>query len=98
MGIDSDAPKDELSEFVFDNEVEFVAGKVLAGSGEDEEEDETELEAKRKAELSEREALQEERRKLPVYPWREQFLEAVEKHQALVIVAETGAGKTTQLP
>ncbi|CAM9102126.1 unnamed protein product, partial [Choristocarpus tenellus] len=37
------------------------------------------------------------RKKLPVYPYREEFLSAVRDHQAIV-VGETGSGKTTQLP
>ena len=63
--------QDPLSEFVFDNEVEFVAGQVLAEEGEDDEGGVSEKEARRAAELSEREAMQEERRMLPVYPYRE---------------------------
>lgn len=38
------------------------------------------------------------RKSLPVYEWREQFLEAVKTYQVLIIEGETGSGKTTQLP
>lgn len=38
------------------------------------------------------------RKSLPVFTWREQFLEAVANYQVLVIEGETGSGKTTQLP
>lgn len=38
------------------------------------------------------------RKSLPVYSWREQLLEAVAQFQVLIIVGETGSGKTTQLP
>lgn len=63
-------------------------------------EDEVEKERKaRAAEVkSEREKITLDRALLPVYPFRDELLEAVEKHQALIIVAETGAGKTTQIP
>ncbi|CAM9520621.1 unnamed protein product, partial [Phaeothamnion confervicola] len=44
------------------------------------------------------EKIQELRKTLPVYPYREEFLEAVRDHQVLVVVGETGSGKTTQLP
>lgn len=47
---------------------------------------------------SERDKILMERKLLPVYPFRDELLDAVEKHQALIIVAETGAGKTTQIP
>lgn len=42
--------------------------------------------------------MQEERRLLPVYGYREEFLRAVAKHRVLIVVGETGSGKTTQLP
>ena len=38
------------------------------------------------------------RKSLPVYEWREQLLEAIEQYQVLIVVGETGSGKTTQLP
>ena len=38
------------------------------------------------------------RKSLPVFEWREQFLEAVREYQVLIIEGETGSGKTTQLP
>jgi len=38
------------------------------------------------------------RKKLPVYPYREDFLAAVKEHQVLILVGETGSGKTTQIP
>ncbi|KAK7852736.1 putative pre-mrna-splicing factor atp-dependent rna helicase deah6 [Quercus suber] len=44
------------------------------------------------------EKLQEDRKSLPIYPYRDQLLQAIEDHQILVIVGETGSGKTTQIP
>ena len=41
---------------------------------------------------NEHERLQLERAALPVFPYREAFLKAVEEHQVVIIVAETGAG------
>ncbi|PHH86475.1 hypothetical protein CDD83_10196 [Cordyceps sp. RAO-2017] len=52
------------------------------------------IEAAEKKALS----IQETRRSLPIYQYRDQFLEALEQYQILVIVGETGSGKTTQLP
>lgn len=43
-------------------------------------------------------SIDETRKSLPIYEYRTQILEAVAEHQVLVIVAETGSGKTTQLP
>ena len=44
------------------------------------------------------ESLALERSLLPIYPYRDELLSAVAEHQILIIVAETGAGKTTQIP
>ena len=43
------------------------------------------------------EQLQLSRTKLPIYPYRSRLLEAVASHQILIIVGETGSGKTTQI-
>jgi pre-mRNA-splicing factor ATP-dependent RNA helicase DHX16 len=43
-------------------------------------------------------SIEESRKLLPIYQWRQQFLDALESHQVLIIVGETGSGKTTQLP
>ena len=44
------------------------------------------------------ELILEGRKKLPVYPYREDFLAALQSHQVLILVGETGSGKTTQIP
>ncbi|KAJ2731610.1 DEAH-box ATP-dependent RNA helicase prp22 [Coemansia sp. BCRC 34962] len=42
-------------------------------------------------------SIQDQRKSLPVYKLRDLFVEAVDKHQFLVVVGDTGSGKTTQL-
>ena len=44
------------------------------------------------------EMLQEERKTFPIYPFREELLQAVSEYLVLAIVGETGCGKTTQIP
>jgi ATP-dependent RNA helicase DHX8/PRP22 len=41
--------------------------------------------------------ISEQRRQLPVYGYRDKILEAVKNNQILVVVGETGSGKTTQI-
>ncbi|WEJ97402.1 DEAD-like ATP-dependent RNA helicase [Yamadazyma tenuis] len=38
------------------------------------------------------------RKSLPVYQYREAFLKTVNENQVIIVVGETGSGKTTQLP
>ncbi|KAG9345245.1 hypothetical protein JZ751_009791 [Albula glossodonta] len=45
-----------------------------------------------------RQSIQEVRRSLPVFPYREDLLSAIHDHQILIIEGETGSGKTTQIP
>ena len=42
-------------------------------------------------------SIKETRRSLPIFPFREDLLEAIEEHQILIIEGETGSGKTTQI-
>ena len=37
------------------------------------------------------------RKSLPVWDYKEKFVEIMNKHQTLVLVGETGSGKTTQV-
>ncbi|RSH84190.1 uncharacterized protein EHS24_005699 [Apiotrichum porosum] len=43
-------------------------------------------------------SIDQTRKSLPIYEFREELLEAIAEHQVLIVVAETGSGKTTQLP
>ncbi|KAK3681444.1 P-loop containing nucleoside triphosphate hydrolase protein [Podospora appendiculata] len=40
----------------------------------------------------------EVRKSLPVYAYRDAFLDAIKEFQVLILVGETGSGKTTQIP
>ncbi|GMI13900.1 hypothetical protein TrVE_jg109 [Triparma verrucosa] len=89
-------------ELVFEDVIEFVntekkkaknkKGEEIEGSGETQEllkEDKT---------MSEYDKIQISRKNLPVYAYREEFLSALKDHQVLILVGETGSGKTTQIP
>lgn len=45
-----------------------------------------------------RRLMQEDRRKLPMFAHRDALVDAVKKHQVLIVQSETGSGKTTQIP
>ncbi|KMZ68149.1 ATP-dependent RNA helicase [Zostera marina] len=82
-------------QYVFEDGVEFIKESVMDGEMYENELDTEEADAIAKSELQK---LQDDRKTLPVYPYREQLLEAINNHQVLVIVGETGSGKTTQIP
>lgn len=42
-------------------------------------------------------SIKEQRESLPVFKFRSQIIEAVKAHQLLIVVGDTGSGKTTQL-
>lgn len=80
-------------DLVFDDEVDFEA------FSDPEESDSLLLTDKSHLKRSEKiDSILETRRSLPVYAYREELLQAIENHQVLIIVGETGSGKTTQIP
>ncbi|KAK3058276.1 hypothetical protein LTR09_001354 [Extremus antarcticus] len=88
-------------EYVFDEEqqIKWVSDAVMKGglgemkSAEERLMAQQLLAAERKAKT-----IEEKRKTLPVYQYRQQFLDAVKEFQVLIVVGETGSGKTTQLP
>ncbi|KAL0562940.1 hypothetical protein V5O48_019138, partial [Marasmius crinis-equi] len=42
--------------------------------------------------------IEETKKSLPIYAWKDALISAVKSHQVLIVVAETGSGKTTQIP
>ncbi|KAF6165161.1 hypothetical protein GIB67_000745 [Kingdonia uniflora] len=83
-------------QYVFEDQIDFIKASVIDGVnyGEDEQSSEP-PESSEKSALNK---LQEDRKTLPIYAYREALLQAIHDHQVLVIVGETGSGKTTQIP
>lgn len=82
-------------QYVFEDGIDFIKASVLDGT---QYEDQMNVESNASAATTMLQKLQEERKSLPIYPYREELLEAINDHQILVIVGETGSGKTTQMP
>ncbi|OIT40058.1 pre-mrna-splicing factor atp-dependent rna helicase deah1 [Nicotiana attenuata] len=89
-------PRSEDYKFVFEDQIEFIKATVMDGVNV-EQEPPIELREKSTATLA-FEKLQEDRKILPIYPYRDDLFKAINDHQVLVIVGETGSGKTTQIP
>ncbi|KAF9046466.1 pre-mRNA splicing factor [Panaeolus papilionaceus] len=85
-------------EYVFDESqtIKFVMDAALPGTTM------TPAEKLLQAQIDEAEkrakTIEETRKNLPIYQYKEQLIEAIKEHQVLIVVAETGSGKTTQLP
>jgi pre-mRNA-splicing factor ATP-dependent RNA helicase DHX16 len=76
-----------------DIEETFAKAEALAG------EEPSEPDAPQESVMEKKKrTMTEIRESLPVFPFRQQFLDAMKEHQVLICVAETGSGKTTQLP
>lgn len=54
--------------------------------------------ARREMEQDRRRKMLKERESLPMFRHRDPLLDAIKKHQVLVVQSETGSGKTTQIP
>ncbi|KAG6520718.1 hypothetical protein ZIOFF_017778 [Zingiber officinale] len=83
-------------EFVFEDGIGFIKESIMDGVNlEDEMSSEKPDDSTAKNALQK---LQEERKTLPIHPYRDELLQAIHDHQVMVIVGETGSGKTTQIP
>jgi pre-mRNA-splicing factor ATP-dependent RNA helicase DHX16 len=89
-------------EYVFDDaaKIGFVLDSRLAGEAGSKGVSKEQQFALKQLEAAEKKAasMDETRKSLPIYAYREEILKAVEEHQVLIIVGETGSGKTTQIP
>mmetsp|Transcript_3518 Transcript_3518/g.8466 ORF Transcript_3518/g.8466 Transcript_3518/m.8466 type:complete len:1087 (+) Transcript_3518:95-3355(+) len=85
-------------DLVFEDQIEFIESELMAGKNQPSAA-EREAAAQAAGRLADgREDIAATRRSLPIYPFRQQLLDAVRDHQVLIIVGETGSGKTTQIP
>lgn len=88
-------------DYVFDEEqqLKWMTDAVLQGGMNNMQSQEERMMAQQLL-AAERKArtIEEKRKSLPVYQYRQTFLDAVKEYQVLIIVGETGSGKTTQLP
>ncbi|KAG0269632.1 hypothetical protein DFQ27_002853 [Actinomortierella ambigua] len=82
-------------DYVFDeHSIDFIIEKA-----QETKEREAEELAERITELERKEmSIKQVRESLPMYQYRDMLLQAVEDFQVLIVVGETGSGKTTQVP
>lgn len=78
---------------VFEDQIEFIKEDILTGKR-----DLPEAEAAQAIEAESRRSLSDVRKSLPIYQYRSELLAAIKEYQVLIVVGETGSGKTTQIP
>eukprot|EP00906_Rhabdomonas_costata_P005782 RCo008591 len=88
-------------ELLLEDQIEFVAQEILEGKREPPM-SQAEVEARQQRErelaaMGEKERIQAVRRSLPIYALKEDLMKAIHDHQVLIMVGETGSGKTTQI-
>jgi pre-mRNA-splicing factor ATP-dependent RNA helicase DHX16 len=75
-------------DLIMDEEIEFIAQDILEGKKEG---DET------IAILDAKATMQQVRESLPIFQLKSQLLQAIQENQVLILVGETGSGKSTQV-
>lgn len=100
-------PDSEKYEFVFDKNamIDFTNDSDDMLDDSDAESEDSAEKEERNSLLSQLEVeekriktISESRKLLPVFAYRDELMSAIKENQALIIVGETGSGKTTQLP
>lgn len=91
-------PYSNQYDYVFDESqnINFLSDEEL--KDEDHVEDISELQEKINREKDRIKSMEETRKSLPVFKYKQTIIDAVSKHQVIIFVGETGSGKTTQLP
>ncbi len=88
-------------EYVFDDsqQLKFIMEDTLAGDkGMVMSKEKRMMMQQLSAAESKAKSIEETRKSLPMYQYKDEIIQAVAEHQVLIIVGETGSGKTTQLP
>ncbi|KAK8050502.1 ATP-dependent RNA helicase DHX8 [Apiospora phragmitis] len=78
--------------------INWSLDSTLAGEGKQLTKEQRFLDAQIDAAEKKALSIQETRKSLPIAAYRDEFIAAINEYQILVIVGETGSGKTTQLP
>ncbi|KAL8727272.1 MAG: hypothetical protein Q9166_006153 [cf. Caloplaca sp. 2 TL-2023] len=87
-------------EYVFDDaqRINFVMDSRLDSDAKPMTKEQRFLAEQLKAAEKKAASIEDTRKSLPIYSFRDELLAAVKQYQVLIIVGETGSGKTTQIP
>ena len=87
-------------DYVFDDaqKINFVVDARLESDGKPLSREQRALQEQLKAAEAKAYSIEDTRKSLPIYTFRDDLLKAISEYQVLIIVGETGSGKTTQIP
>ncbi|KCV69479.1 adenosinetriphosphatase [Fonticula alba] len=85
-----------LDDLLQGEDIEFVLDQVAGGTPAAEKLTPAEIAAQEERHRAR--TIREQRESLPAFEYREEFLRVMEQNQVVVLVGETGSGKTTQIP
>ncbi|KAI9846131.1 MAG: Cyclin-dependent kinase catalytic subunit [Thelocarpon superellum] len=87
-------------EYVFDDaqKINFIIDARMEADGKTMTKEQRQLQDQLRAAEQKAASIDETRKSLPIYTYRDDLLAAVAEYQVLIIVGETGSGKTTQIP
>ena len=87
-------------EYVFDDaqRINFVMDTRLESDGKPMTKEQRLFQEQLKAAEGKAAKIEDTRKSLPIYQFRDALLQAINDYQVLIIVGETGSGKTTQIP
>ncbi|MCJ1452500.1 hypothetical protein MMC28_002843 [Mycoblastus sanguinarius] len=87
-------------DYVFDDaqKINFVMDARLESDGKPLTKEQRALQEQFKAAETKAAIIEDTRKSLPIYTFRDDLLKAIGEYQVLIIVGETGSGKTTQIP
>ena len=87
-------------DYVFDDaqKINFVVDARLESDGKLLSREQRALQEQLKAAEAKAYSIEDTRKSLPIYTFRDDLLKAISEYQVLIIVGETGSGKTTQIP
>jgi pre-mRNA-splicing factor ATP-dependent RNA helicase DHX16 len=87
-------------DYVFDDtqKINFIMDTRLESDGKSLTKEQRALQEQLKAAEAKASSIEDTRKSLPIYAFRDDLLKAISEYQVLIIVGETGSGKTTQIP
>ena len=87
-------------DYIFDDaqKINFVMDTRLESDGKPLTKEQRALQEQLKAAEAKALSIEDTRKSLPIYTFRDDLLKAISEYQVLIIVGETGSGKTTQIP